>query len=77
MLTCSRSYPTLDIRPFIGKDQIARLNRNFKSFGIRFKNSANRLLEAAIRFDSIRNFGDSIHPNARFMSKRDAFKILA
>jgi len=55
------------------------LNLDFQSsgFGIRFKNFANRFLEAAIRFYSIRNFGNSIYPNARFMSKWDAVKILA
>ena len=53
------------------------LNHDITSFGIQFKNFANRVLEATIRFYSIRNFGDSIYHNTRFMSKRDAVKILA
>jgi len=35
------------------------------------------ILGDAIRFYSIQNFGDSIYPNAWFMSKQDAVKILA
>ena len=72
--------PTLDIRPVMWKIKLRfHLNHNFKSFGIQFKNFANQFLEAAIWFYSPcrHSSGDLIYPNARFMSKRDAVKILA
>jgi len=45
------------------------MNLRVSGFGIRFKNFTSRFLEAAIRFYLIRTI-------ARFMSKRDAVKIL-
>ena len=72
------SYPYLDIGPVMGRIKLQfDSNHYLKSFWIRFKNFANRFLEAAIRFCSIRNFGGWIYPNARFMLKRDAVNILA